>query len=710
MGSSNVVLYAKWTALPTYTVTYDANGGSGGVLTDNNNYLTGATVTVLGNGSLTKTWCTFAGWNTQADGNGIDRGPGATFAMGSSNVVLYAKWTFLPAYTVAYDANGGSGGLPADSNSYLTGSAVTVLGNGTLTRPGYVFANWNTQADGNGTDRGPGATFAMGSSNVVLYAKWTALQTYSVAYAANGGNGGLPADTNSYLTGATVTVQGNGTLSMAGYSFTCWNTQADGNGTDHAPGATFAMGSSNVVLYAKWTALPTYTVTYNANGGSGGLPSDTNSYLAGATVTVLGNGTLTKTWCTFAGWNTQANGNGTDVAPGATFAMGASNVTLYAKWTLLPTYTVTYNANGGSGGLPSDTNSYLSGATVTALGNGTLTKAGYSFAGWNTQADGNGTDVAPRATFAMGASNVTLYAKWTALPTYTVAYNANGGSGGLPADSNSYLTGAAVTVLGNGTLTNPGYLFANWNTQPDGSGTSLAPAATFAMGSSNVTLYSMWTALPTYTLTYNANGGSGGLPADNNSYLAGTTVTVLGNGTLTNPGNAFAGWNTQPDGSGTSLAPTATFTIGSANVTLYAVWTAIPTYSVTYNANGGSGGLPTDSNSYLTGATVRVLGSGTLTNPGNTFVSWSTQPGGSGTALTPAATFAMGSTNVTIYAVWTPIICPVNMSYNILISECQCDYLYVMQNGSCQLCPPPYNYTNGVCICIKSKTQNCNIL
>jgi uncharacterized repeat protein (TIGR02543 family) len=373
------------------------------------------------------------------------------------------------------------------------------------------------------------------------------------------------------------------------------------------------------------------------------------------------------------------------------------------------TVTVTYNGNTNTGGIvPVDAKTYLPTFAVTVLGNGTLTKTGYTFTGWNTQAGGNGTDRAPGATFAMGSSSVTLYAKWTLLPTYSVTYNANGGSGNLPTDSNNYLTGAAVTVLGNGTLTNPGYLFANWNTQPDGSGTSLAPAATFAMGSSNVTLYAGWTALPTYFVIYNANGGSGSLPADNNNYLAGATVTVLGNGTLTNPGYAFAGWNTQPDGSGTSLAPTATFTIGSANVTLYAVWTAIPTYTVTYNANGGSGGLPTDSNSYLTGATVTVFGSGTLTNPGNTFVNWNTQPGGSGTALAPAATFAMGSSNVTLYAVWTPIICPVNMSYNILISECQCNYLYVMQNGSCQLCPTGWNYSNGLCTCKKSKTNTCN--
>ncbi|MGB9687067.1 MAG: InlB B-repeat-containing protein, partial [Rectinema subterraneum] len=109
-----------------------------------------------------------------------------------------------------------------------------------------------------------------------------------------------------------------------------------------------------------------YSVTYNANGAtSGSVPTDSNHYLQGATVTVLGNtGSLAKTGYTFAGWNTKADGTGANYAEGNTFTMGSANVTLYAKWTALPTYTVTYNANGAtSGSVPTDSNHYLQGAT-----------------------------------------------------------------------------------------------------------------------------------------------------------------------------------------------------------------------------------------------------------------------------------------------------------------------------------------------------------
>src|SRR5208337_3514237 len=93
------------------------------------------------------------------------------------------------------------------------------------------------------------------------------------------------------------------------------------------------------------TPTAVYTVTYDGNGSTGGsVPIDTINYEQGQTVTVLSNtGNLVETNYTFAGWNTMADGSGTTYTQGQTFTMGASNVTLYCKWTENPTYTVTYN-------------------------------------------------------------------------------------------------------------------------------------------------------------------------------------------------------------------------------------------------------------------------------------------------------------------------------------------------------------------------------
>lgn len=165
---------------------------------------------------------------------------------------------------------------------------------------------------------------------------------------------------------------------------------------------------------------PTYTVTYNGNDAADGtVPTDSETYATGATVTVKGNtGDLAKTGFTFAGWNTRADGNGTTYAAGVTFQMESENVMLYAKWTASEseTYIVKYNGNGATGGTVPESAEYATGATVTVLPNsGNLTKAGFAFVGWNTRADGRGTDYSAGSTLIVGTSNIMLYAKWNAV-------------------------------------------------------------------------------------------------------------------------------------------------------------------------------------------------------------------------------------------------------------------------------------------------------
>jgi uncharacterized repeat protein (TIGR02543 family) len=139
-------------------------------------------------------------------------------------------------------------------------------------------------------------------------------------------------------------------------------TQALGSGTDaYVPGATQLPATTLIDWVRAWTAnTNTYAVTYSDNGLSGGSPPvDTSSpYAAGATVNVLGAGTLTRTGYSFDDWNTAADGSGASYAPGDTFSMPAAGVTLYAIWTA-NTYAVTYNGNdsSGIGNVPVDTSS-----------------------------------------------------------------------------------------------------------------------------------------------------------------------------------------------------------------------------------------------------------------------------------------------------------------------------------------------------------------
>jgi len=163
------------------------------------------------------------------------------------------------------------------------------------------------------------------------------------------------------------------------------------------------------------TTVEKYSITYDKNGATGGtVPTDGNTYEAGATVTVSDKGTLVKTGCKFAGWDTSSAAATAVYSAGATFAMGSANVTLYAVWK--PVYTVTYNLNSSSatGTAPTDSSEYAEGDTVTVKTMETEpTLNNYTFIGWATTADSVNGTYGDGSTFSMGSANVTLYAVWT---------------------------------------------------------------------------------------------------------------------------------------------------------------------------------------------------------------------------------------------------------------------------------------------------------
>ena len=154
-----------------------------------------------------------------------------------------------------------------------------------------------------------------------------------------------------------------------------------------------------------------YTITYNANGGSGAPSSQNKKH--GESIT-LSNVKPTKTGYTFTGWNTNSDGSGTGYSVGSTYS-NDSDITLYAQWQI-NTYTITYNANGGSGAPSNQTKKY--GESIT-LSSTKPTRVGYTFTGWNTNSDGSGTGYSAGGTYSNN-SNVTLYAQWQSVSSYTV--------------------------------------------------------------------------------------------------------------------------------------------------------------------------------------------------------------------------------------------------------------------------------------------------
>jgi len=237
-----------------------------------------------------------------------------------------------------------------------------------------------------------------------------------VTYDANGAtDGDVPVDTDSpYDPGLTVTVLGNtGDLVRVGFTFSGWNTAADGSGESYVEGDAFTI-SGHIRLYAQWT-VNTYNVTFNKQGGTGGTESTEVTF--GSPMPAAD--APTRTGYTFNGYYTEIGGGGTqyytaDMASARNWDVPADTA-LYASWTQILS-TVHYNGNEHTGGtVPTDTDGpYAYGATVTVLGAGDLVKTGLTFAGWNTAADGSGSSYAPGDTFLI-YDDTTLYAQWVDL-------------------------------------------------------------------------------------------------------------------------------------------------------------------------------------------------------------------------------------------------------------------------------------------------------
>jgi uncharacterized repeat protein (TIGR02543 family) len=388
-------------------------------------------------------------------------------------------------YTVTFDADGGS---PATQTRTMSSGASVGSSNMPTepTKSGNTFGGWYTSRNGNGS---PFTYSSTVSANIIVYAKWTVTQI-TITYSANGGTGTTPSS-QTVNSGASVTLASGSGLTRSGYTFGGWNTNASGTGTSHYAGSSYSF-SSNTTLYAKWTAnaVTQITITYSANGGTGTTPSS-QTINSGASVTLASGSDLTRSGYTFGGWDTNASGTGTSYLAGSSYNF-SSNTTLYAKWTAnaVTQITITYNANGGTGTTPSS-QTIDSGASVTLASGSGLTRSGYTFDGWNTNASGAGTSYYAESSYSF-SSNTTLYAKWTAnaVTQITITYNANEGTGTTPS-SQTIDSGASVTLASGSGLTRSDCIFGGWNTNTSGAGTSYSAGSSYSF-SSNITLYAKW--------------------------------------------------------------------------------------------------------------------------------------------------------------------------------------------------------------------------
>jgi len=382
----------------------------------------------------------------------------------------------------------------------------------------------------------------------------TAAQTFSVTYYANGGSGAPDPQTKVYgvelRLSLTVPYRFN-------YVFLGWSESSSATAATYAAGAAYT-GNAAVTLYAVWKYQPaTYTVSYDANGGSGAPERQTKTY--GVVLTLATVAPTRRNW-RFIGWSKDRNAATAEYVSGGDYTDNA-DVTLYAVWQYDPeTYTVRYDANGGTGAPASQTKTYGVPLTLSVV---KPTRAGYEFLGWSTDPMTMLTNYAPGERYTDEAS-ITLYAVWRYVPkTYTVSYDANGG-GNTPASQTK--TEDVTLILTSTIPTRYGYTFRGWATS------SSATSATYQAGGSytaneSVTLYAVWE-INTYTVSFDANGGTNAPNPQKKTHGQNLILTVA---IPTRANHAFLGWATDSTSKSVVYSPGATYT-AEEDVTLYAVW------------------------------------------------------------------------------------------------------------------------------------------
>ena len=455
-----------------WTITWNPNGGS---VTPTSSTYDGATAVSLP--TPTRTGYNFDGWYTAASGGTKINDIGTT-TKPTGNVTYYAHWT-PKTYAITLNANGGASNGSAtatyssnavaiasqptreyyECNGYYTaasGGTLVLNTNGTLAKgvSGYTDANGKWTKDGTAT----------------LYAQWSPI-SFNINYE------GLEGATHSNP--KTYTIEDEITFSnpsdRTGYDFVGWEPASIARGT-----------TGDQIVTAQWQKK-TYTVAYGVVGAANGTIALNNENPAikdlnkqdlehGAALTFTAEPADGYRILEPQGWFSDEAGKtslGNGTAESYTINSLTAQATVFVQFEKIPAsiFMVTFNANGGSGTMNSQEFTENEPQNLTA---NAFTRTGYTFSGWNTQANGSGTSYTDGQSVTLTTAGLTLYAQWTA-NQYTITFDKQNGTGGtdnvtVHYDNKDYsVKPIAVPSI-------PGYGFMGYYVAKNGSGFQVVDA------------------------------------------------------------------------------------------------------------------------------------------------------------------------------------------------------------------------------------------
>ena len=588
--SGELVLYAKWT-VNTYTISYKDVGNTTFTGTHGNGYpikYTYGKETTLVNPS--KTGYTFSGWYLAQDGSG-----NAVTKISSTqtgNIVLYAKWS-VNSYIVTYDyaTNGGSEATKTSASvNYNANIDLTP----TATKSNWTFVGWNTNKDATSGL----STLKMGTSNITLYAIYKKTITGTFNY-YNNQNTKVSSTIYNKATTATITTPtiGNQTVSSVTYTARGWSTSNTGNANVAVTSGKTVTLSADQTYYASYQATITGTFFYSKltkddyiykSGTQASVTTTAIRYMNYKGTYIQSNYTVPSTVTTSTGGASAENyiGVATAINSATIVTPSTANTKFYAVYTEPLTF---YYYNGSSHVSKTVTRRMLSDGTSY---NNSLSEAevvpssydGASYVAWTYDSSNYSNDY---RRVPLGTGTNALYAIYE--KTFTVSYNANGGSG-APSNQTSkrtYVSKSGGINTYNQTITlsqtvptRAGYTFNGWYNASSG-GTKIGDKGASYTPTSSITLYANWT-VNSYTVTYDyaTNGGSGATKTSASvNYNANIDLTP----TATKSGWTFVGWNTNKD----ATSGLSTLKMGTNNITLYAIYRKeAKTLTITFNKNG----------------------------------------------------------------------------------------------------------------------------
>ncbi|NMN02490.1 InlB B-repeat-containing protein [Bifidobacterium panos] len=656
--TSNLTLYAHWTAKPsTYTVKFQPNGGTGNMsdqVVDRN------TATKLKANQFSKTGYRFDRWTTSDSTKGqyLDGATLSNEPVSGDVMNLTAQWT-ANTYSVKYDTNGGSGSI---ANQIFTYDKAQNLPTGSsLTYNGYKLVGWNTRSDGSGTNYSLGQSVSnLTSTNdetVTLYARWqpNAAATYSVSFSTNGGT---PTSIDSQWVPEGEKATRPADPVREGYEFQGWFYWKNSEELKFDFDTPI---TSSLSLHARWKGI-SHSITYNANGGTGKMGVQHFEY--GDSFSLKTN-QFTNSGKTFTGWNTKANGSGQsylanqylnfyessdDSAP-----YPSGDLTLYAQWRsatpvsvdiadaatekgwwFVPRYpdyvTVRFSDGSTARAAASWTTENVSAAKLDELDWGQ--KAFVE----NGEVDGYPNLKARlRVTISdLTHPQVTDYAPIAAHKGDT-SFSLTKDMKATDNKDGDVTSRIIVTNDGGFDINTVGTYNVSYSVSDAAGNTNSYISRTVRVVESNV---------PLVTVSFNANGGSGSMGSQ--VFASGVSQSLSSN-KFTKEECTFTGWNTRKDGTGTAYNNYGSYAF-SQNTTLYAQWKT-QTYRVQFSSNGDT--------SYWSAANLplhtaaKLAPSTPITRDGYHLESWNTQKDGTGTRYEVDQTVTdLPESDRNLYAQW----------------------------------------------------------